>query len=107
MSAMKRVPIFAEPKYHRRLACVPDSQKRAMIESLKADLVRSVIRRFPALIPLHRRDAYDTFRSASAPRTSSNPGSVNGVKVRVLLRRQLSHQGQRAQPMVPSPEGKA
>jgi hypothetical protein len=37
------------------------------------------VRRFLALIPRHRRDAYDTFRSASAPRTSPSQGILKGV----------------------------
>jgi hypothetical protein len=36
---------------HRRLACVPECPPRATIESLKTDLARRAVRRFPALIP--------------------------------------------------------
>jgi hypothetical protein len=39
----------------------------------KTDLARRAVRRLPAVIPRHRRDAYDTLRSASASRTSPSP----------------------------------
>jgi hypothetical protein len=55
-------------KYHRRPACVPDSCTKAKIERRILPAERFV--RFLALIPRHRRDAYDTFRSAAAPRRS-------------------------------------
>jgi hypothetical protein len=51
-------------RYHRRLACVPISAK-GDDRSLKTDLARRAVGRYPAVISRHRRDAYDTFRSAT------------------------------------------
>jgi hypothetical protein len=71
--------LFARPQLHARrraqgiIGVSPVSRfpPRATIESLK--VARKAVRRFPAVIPRHRRDAYDTFRSASASRTSPSP----------------------------------
>jgi hypothetical protein len=57
-------------RYHRRLACVLDSSQGRRSKGLEADLARRAVGRFPAVIPGHRRDAYDTFRSVSRARTS-------------------------------------
>jgi hypothetical protein len=49
-------------RYHRRLACVP-IPTRVEDQKPEGSLALRAIRRFPALTPQHRRDAYDTFRS--------------------------------------------
>src|ERR1700722_6460236 len=57
------------PRYHRRLARVPDFRQGRQLKASPADLARGPVRRFLAVIPPHRRDAYATFRSTSALRT--------------------------------------
>ena len=47
-----------------------DGRIVARHEGLRADLARRAIRRLSAGMTEHRRDVYDTFRSASAARTS-------------------------------------
>ena len=86
MCAMQQVPIVALAHAPRRTQSItgvsPVFRIPGKVDDRKPESgsSRRAIRRFPVVIPRDRRDAYDTFRSASAPGTS--PSQVPARKIR-------------------------
>jgi hypothetical protein len=65
--------ISPSPSYHRRLACVLHSCQGRRSKAWRRILIAELFVDFQPSFPEHRRDAYDTFRSAPAPPTSPTP----------------------------------
>jgi hypothetical protein len=67
---------------------------RAKIEILKTNIARRAVGRYSAVISQHRRDAYDTFRSAtSASRGERSPVLRRSGRVQPVISTKLSFHG--------------